>query len=95
MSHKNKLALLGLVLGAAPAATVEAQGFQLDQFRAAETADDGFALSRPERSRTPPTWARSSRSTTRSTRSCTRTTAAVTRRSERYRDRRAPARAHT
>jgi outer membrane protein OmpA-like peptidoglycan-associated protein len=47
MSHKNKLALLGLVLGAAPAATVEAQGFQLDQFRAAETSNDGFAISSP------------------------------------------------
>ena len=47
MSHKNKLALLGLVLGAAPAATVEAQGFQLDQFRAAETSNDGFAISTP------------------------------------------------
>ncbi|MBX7192829.1 MAG: OmpA family protein [Sandaracinaceae bacterium] len=44
---KNQLVLLGLALGTAPVAVAEAQGFQLDQFRAAETSNDGFAISSP------------------------------------------------
>jgi outer membrane protein OmpA-like peptidoglycan-associated protein len=39
--------VVGVGLAAAPLGTAEAQGFQLDQFRAAETSNDGFAISSP------------------------------------------------
>ncbi len=41
------LGAAGLTLATVSVGTAEAQGFQLDQFRAAETSNDGFAISSP------------------------------------------------